>query len=366
MKRYVAWVVALAATIAVANSCSKRDDTRRSTGRIIEIPLVEVTKQPVYPDTTSHTEPVVPVTPVTPEPVAQDFGYYVNDTVYNNLNNAKKSFENLFANGKVSTQMKNVGHNLNDGEVRYIDDCMSYMYGLTCDYVGSYQSNNVQGCIDAAKKMCDFDASGFNKGFLFDVMVASKLPWEFNDGTVHVDFDKHYGIYDNQGNIVMTNGRKIHVIGMDDAICTATPEDRDEWSRMERISNWYGTVPKVVTNYYSVVNNTAGNDGICYIWNQTNVEACCRREWSSIKKDGQSMYGFNPETAHVRWDASINSYVFEGPDGEVYGVLGYSEEMRVNDLYNVQDAVINQQGDVYKLDDQIRKMVYQNGFQYTK
>ena len=368
MKRYILYVIALAAAIAALKSCEDDNIAKRSNERIIQLPLVETTDRQVTPVTPAP----VPVEPAEEErdyiyPEATDYQVnFVNNVIYDNLVQAKKNFESLLASGKVSTQMQNNGTHLQDGDVRFVDDCMSYMYGLVCKYVDCYQTGNIQGCVDTAKAMCDFDLNGFNKSYLFDVMVASKLPREFNDGTVHVDFNSHNGIYDNQGNIIMTNGRKLHVIGLADPILCATPEDKDDFDRIDRVSTWYCMVPKIITNQYAVVENTAGNDGICHVWNQTNVEACCRREWASIRKDGQSMYGLNPDTVHIRWEDSANSYIYEGPNGEVYGMLGYADQARVNNIYTVQDAVVTQKGDVYQLDGNLKGMVAQNGYTYQK
>lgn len=369
MKKYILYVAALAAVIAALNSCENENAAQRvSTDRIIQLPLVQNTDQKVEPTPAPTLQP-------REEDTDRDYIYpdatdyqvnFVNNVIYDNCVNAKKAFETVLSNGSVSTQMKNNGTNLGDGDTYFVDQCMSYMYGLVCNYVSCYNNGNVQGCMEAAKAMCDFDINGLNKSYLFDVMVASKLPREFNDGTVHVDFSRHNDIYDNQGNIVMTNGRKLHAIGLEDPILCATPEDRDDFDRINRISSWYSVLPTVITNQYAVVKNVNGNDGICHVWNQTNVEACCRREWASIRQNGQSMYGCNPDTVHIRWEDSANSYIYEGPNGEVYGMLGYADQARVNNIYGVQDAVVNQKGDPYLLDGILRGMVAQNGYTYQK
>ena len=71
----------------------------------------------------------------------------------------------------------------------------------------------------------------------------------------------------------------------------------------------------------------------------------------------------------LKWETdedSANSYIYEGPNGEVYGMLGYADQARVNNIYTVQDAVVTQKGDVYQLDGNLKGMVAQNGYTYQK
>ena len=68
------------------------------------------------------------------------------------------------------------------------DGYIRYMYGLVCDYVYGYEAQNWNGCYEAGRAMCEADVNGINKSYLFDMLVASKLPREYNDGSVHVDY----------------------------------------------------------------------------------------------------------------------------------------------------------------------------------
>ena len=200
--------------------------------------------------------------------------------------------------------------------------------------------------------MCDADWNGINKSYLFDIQVASKLPAEYNDGTVHVDYTKN--IYDSNGFIVMTNGRKLHNVGPADAILSNNIGDTGE---IFQVSDWYSAVANIITDQYAVVQNTNGNDGVCHVWNQSNVERCCRMEWENIKRVGQSMYGCDPKTTSIRWENSANCYIFVGNNGEVYGPVDSETARRIDNVYAVQDGIVNGCGDPYNLDVMIQNMV---------
>ena len=342
MKRYFALVFLLAAIVAGVKCCQK--EAPRTGDRIINIPTTGVTE--TY--TTQEEAQTYWM------PTGSHVGFHenaVDETIYRNLKRALASFESIRANGSVSQQMRNNGTYLNDGDAGFIDDYMGYMYGLVCDYVYSYEAGNYQKCAEALGAMCDADWDGINKSYLFDIQVASKLPAEYNDGTAHVDYSKN--IYDSNGYIVMTNGRKLHNVGPADAILSNTPEVGDSY----RVSSWYSAVPNIITDQYTVVQNTNGNDGVCHIWNQSNVERCCRAEWENIKRVAQSMYGCDPRTTSIRWEQSANCYIFVGNNGEVYGPADYDLNCRINAVYAVQDAVVNGCGDTGLLDTFIQNMV---------
>ena len=350
MKKFFATVFLIAAVLAAMKGCEK--NVAKKGDPIIQVPKVTssqtVSDSLILPK--GEAETVSWVSYDTGEGI-HDYYTIVNETVYNNLKKALPSFESLLSKGPVSTQMRNNGTHLYDADAECIDQALGYMYGLVCDYVYGYEAGNWEGCLNAGRAMCEFDWNGINKSYLFDIVVASKLPYEYNDGTVHVEFANN--IFDDQGYVVMTNGRRLDLVGMSDAILSNVPDS----SHMYAVSRWYSAVPNIITDQYEVIQNVHGDDGVCHIWNQSNTERCCRMEWNNIKLVGQSMYGCDPKTTLIRWEESAKCYVFEGPNGEIYGPADEATCTRINHLFEVQDAIANGAGDIPNLDAYVKNMV---------
>jgi hypothetical protein len=129
---------------------------------------------------------------------------------------------------------------------------------------------------------------------------------------------------------------------------------------------WIENLPNVLLNEYSVVKNSRGDDGICYIWNQTTVEKDCRNEWEAIRNEGYNLYGFNQDTVFVIWDYDLASYVYVDASDARYP-LDSNSSARVDHLMEVQDSMVSKEGDVLFLDSYIKNMrAYNQTYQYSK
>ena len=290
-----------------------------------------------------------------------DFTNFVNSEVYNHLNNACIYFNNLYLNGEVSSQLRNRGITLSQAEAEYIDSSMHITYGLIYNYVTSYENNDLNNCYKVGKEI--INNKGVDKSFLYDVLVSRRLPVECQSG---INFQDSYGIYDEYGNIKLKDGRRLRLIGGTDDVISADDNYFDDYNRLVQRSMWYEKLPNILYNDYSYIHNTGGDNGICYVFNQTTVERACSNEWNSIKKSGQSLYGFDVDTTNILWDPNNVVYVYEDINGQHYPLDSMSNA-RVDHLFDVQDAMILKEGDVYFLDNYIKNMrSYEAVSQYTK
>ena len=131
-------------------------------------------------------------------------------------------------------------------------------------------------------------------------------------------------------------------------------------------SEWYRVLPDIIFDEYRVIQNSRGNDGICYFWNQRNVENTCSKEWERIREVGKSIYGLNPDNLSILWDANQVSYVYIDDYNNTY-LLDYDGNARVDHLFEVQDAMASGVGDPFFLNTYLKNMnAYYEASQYRK
>lgn len=326
MKKYFMTAISLAVVIGFLEGCEKAHLQEP-----ISYPV------PIYYTPTSEIHSV-------------DSMDYVNEEVYDHLVNAKNNFNRLYYNGEVSSQMRNMGTSLNQGEAEYIDSSMRKIYELIYGYVDSYHRGDYQDCYQKAQNL--FEMNVMEKDFLFDILVSPKLPQEFRSG---IDFEQYQGIYDASGNIILKDGRLLRLIGGEDDLIKANTYPTTDYNRIVEKSEWYEKLPNLLFNEYSSIQNSNGYDGICYVWNQTVVENACRNEWASIRKEGQEIYGFDPNQVSIFWNLAEGIYYYEDLYGRVYPLTTMGNS-RIDHLYQVQDAITSREGDVYFLDNYIKNM----------
>ena len=279
---------------------------------------------------------------------------YVNDVVYRSLLQAQNHFTQLYSGGEVSFQMRNHGAILIPNDAPVIDSNMRNLYSLISQYVDSYQKRDFIRCDQIGKELSNHNT--LSREYLYSLLIARKLPREFQSEIVS---------YDGVGNVQLKNGRLIHFIGGADSLINSNTYS-DDYSKMMGTCEWLQSLPSLILNEYSVIQNRRGNDGICYVWNQTAVERDCRAEWEMIRNDGVSLYGFDPNTVSVYWDMDLSTYVFIDSYGRKYP-MDRDHATRVDHLMEVQDSMVSKVGDVYFLDSYIKNMrTYQNPYQYTK
>lgn len=329
-KKYIATILALAAIISVGKSCGK--DEEKSSGSNIVIPRITPAAQ----------------TEVTPQP--SNMYAIVNESVYHNLVEAKRNFEQLFQNGDVSSQLKSHGISLSGDNADFIRSNAKSIYDTICSYIQSFEKGDSNACYSFGASLYDYYYHTLSREYLYNVMVASQLPSAYQDS-----FSANP--YDSYGNICLQNGNKICFIGGSDDLVCPTPYYGDYYNDMYVRSEWYKHLPSILCDYYGVLKNSDGDNGICYIMNEARAERYCSGEWASIKEDGQSIYGFNAHDARVVWDYNANCYIFVGPNDEVYGPLTSSEASRVNGINTVQDALVLNEGSPYTVDSCIRDML---------
>ena len=286
------------------------------------------------------------------EEISSDVDMYdfVNDEVYQHLLEAKTNFNRLYVNGEVSSQMRNRGTVLSQSEASDIDSRMLRLYRLIYDYVLYYQQGDVESCYRTAKVL--FEVNILPKEYLYNVLVSRKLPPECQSG---IDFSQHDFIYDVSGNIILRDGRRLKVVGGEDAIVGADPILENGYNATTYLSKWYETLPNIILNEYASLKNSRGYDGICYVWNQSSVEQTCYNEWHDLRITGQEMYGFDPDQVSIYWNSELATYVFVDQYNREFPFDALSAA-RLDQLYEVQDGCATHEGDVYFLDQYLKNM----------
>ena len=289
---------------------------------------------------------------------------FVNEEVYRNLHLAKSNWDQFYRNGQVSVQMKYNGTDLNHSDSDFIDSNMWKIYNLIFNYVASYESGDIENCAKNAKDLLYFYDNTINKDFLYRILIMNKLPAE-----CQADISRPFynSLFDQDGNILLDNGKKLSIIGIEDDILE-THYDNNFYDKMLKVSEWYEKLPTMLLEEYAFVENVnVINPEICYLWNETKIENICAKEWENLKISGQNIYGFDLDSTVIRWLPEANSYAYESQNGIIYGLLNDMDTSRVDHLYEVQDAIVTHIGDVSFLDSYIKNMIsYQSIQQYTR
>ena len=333
---------------------------------------VEVTMEPV--STPNVVETPVPTPTVyipTEEEIQREAQHqenlyvFANEELYHTLVDARDNFSQFYANGEASSQMRNLGIQMSEYDVQYVDSNLHTIYDLLNRYVASYESGNYDNCISIGYNLYDMGFNYLDQNTLYQILVSNQLPSEYQ-GTV--DFkNRGNSIYDIYGCIVLDNGKQLGLVGRNDDLLTPIEMPSDNYNRMHTVANWIKKMPKMLLNHYTPLYDTFADLDQGYFWNQTDVEKISRKEWNVLKQNGQNMYGFSPDNVIIRYSEENNSYVYENQDGYVYGPVNYEDNAKIDYLYDLQDAIVSGQGDVYYLDNAIHNMISdQQVRQYSK
>ena len=282
-----------------------------------------------------------------------EINVFVNEDIYKNMKKAKTKFDKMFENGIVTNQMKNRGININEEEANYINAYLYNTYGVIAQYVESYEEKDVNACYELGTILYDSYHNGAcSKDYLYDVLVRRNLPEGYQG---RFALDRYGNGYDLAGNILLDNGNYIRCIGLDDDLVCQDSYDDNQYNEMVNRSKWFVELPNIISSHYSVINNDLG-DNVCYIWNDTKVERCVDKEWSAIKEEDASIYGFDADSTRIIYDNNYDSYFYVDSDDFVCGELDYEQSNRVDRIFYVQDSLISNEGDPLLLDSYIKDM----------
>lgn len=337
MKKYWKDILLVGAIIAVIHYNHENKELRQQDS------------QPVVTPTPAITEVITTPVPKTDEEIAREISekaraekllIYANEDLYRTLSTAYDNFNRFYANGEASTQMRNSGTYLSDNDASNVDSNMRNMYQLLSNYVNAFQSGDYDTCAQIGEQI--YNMNGLEKIYFYNLLVNSKIPNQYRDG------------------------RNLCLIGPSDLLICGIEQASDLYNSVQIQAKWISTIPNIILDQYQVIDNSNGDDGNCYIWNQSNVERTCGREWSVIREQGKSMYGVDPSTVHIRWSDEANTYYYEDQNDVVYGPLDPYSNQAVDHIYEIQDAMVFGSGNVYALDGFLKDMVSTRGYSYTK
>ncbi len=289
--------------------------------------------------------PSYPEPEVAPEvtPVPDDFYSYVNGDYYNNMVSAKEAFDQLLSNGSVAAQIINRGNSLSSDECSFVDHSISNIYQNICNYINSYNVNDVVGCYNSGINLTHEYDSGLGFTNVSNLLIARSLPSPYQSEIV---------TNEGYGNYRLNNGYLIHLLGSDSDTLLSYSNNADSYTR----SLWYRDLPSVITNHYTSIRSVNGDDGVCYFLNDVKTDHLCTNEWNNIKNEDSAIYGFDPSITSVIFSGDVNSYVYVDYDSNVYGSLSTEKSIRVEHILMVQDALACHEADVSNLDSALRDM----------
>ena len=274
-----------------------------------------------------------------------DYAYaFVNESIYQNLLSAKSNFEAFFKNGDTATQIRNHGTELSHSNAEYIRKNMKGIYDAICGYITAFDKNDVKACCRYAESLYEDYYYALSREYLYTVLVEPKLPSQYRGG-----FSSD--TYDNNGNIRLQNGNLLFVLGGSDDIIEPTYYSGDYFTDMYFRSEYFRNLPSNIIDQYSVFQNTAWTDGVCYVMNESKVERYISGEWDALRREAQSMYGCNTRDVRVLPNGD-GTYRFD--DGNKNGLLTGEQNTRVNRIYALQDAMVAEKGNPGTVHDDIK------------
>ncbi len=349
MKKYFFVSVSLAIIAALIKGCSEYQKKQFESSQVAV---------PVYMQ--SDASYVMPNSSTADEINYTEVYNLVNSEVYGYLLQARNNFSKLYAGGEVSSQMENNGTVLSPIEAEVIDVNMLEIYRLIYDYINYYNQGDVQSCYQTAQLL--FRNNMLSKEYLYSILVSRKLPGECQGS---INFQEGL-IYDGRGNIILNNGRLLRLIGGEDDIISADVYTNDPYNNVVKLSEWYAKLPSIILDQYTYLTNSRGYDGVCYVWNQSNVEKACYHEWDYIRENAREVYGLDPDDTFMHWDSNRFTYVYEDQYGQIFP-FDLDTSNRLAHIFEVQDALVSRVGDVYSLDGYVKNMRASSTYQeYVK
>ncbi len=276
----------------------------------------------------------------------EDYFDIVNESVYEKLKAAKKNFDKLYENGEVSSQLSD--HNLDESEYNYIDDGMRHVYNDICSYIDNYEMGYYDECYKEGSCLSDDYITVMSPQYLYSFLVVPELGEEYQ-----ADFYE----YDSDGNIVLNNYNKIHLIGDDDTLIRISEGDD-----VETRFDYYVKLPKIILDHYLVINDVNGDDDICYIMNVSNTERLCRKDIADIKSGISEAYGLSNDDIAITWNDEAESWAYrDNNTDEELALLDYDANNRFETYWEIVGAIGAGEANVYELDAAIDSLQAKHG-----
>ena len=264
----------------------------------------------------------------------------VNEEVYTNLVLAKRNIEFLLKRGKVSAQMESMGTKLSSDDKEYIDYNIYGLYHAIDKYITCYEDRDFEECFYAGQFIKQNYEAGLNKEYLFEIMIRNQLPEAYN---ANLSYDEFGNCLNSRGNIRLTNGNTLHVIGKKDLLTNDNSED-DYISQ----SKWLASLPDLLLGHYTVIRDIE-DPNMCYICNDVLTEKMLDEEWRSLKAEGKVMYRI-PGEVRIGHDIDTNGFYFEDKNGNIIDEMSMNQAYRANQILYINDSLLIGQGNLDLLD----------------
>lgn len=264
----------------------------------------------------------------------------VNEEVYTNLVLAKRNIEFLLKRGKVSAQMESMGTKLSSDDKEYIDYNIYGLYHAIDKYITCYEDRDFEECFYAGQFIKQNYEAGLNKEYLFEIMIRNQLPEAYN---ANLSYDEFGNCLNSRGNIRLTNGNTLHVIGKKDLLTNDNSED-DYISQ----SKWLASLPDLLLGHYTVIRDIE-DPNMCYICNDVLTEKMLDEEWRSLKAEGKVMYRI-PGEVRIGHDVDTNGFYFEDKNGNIIDEMSMNQAYRANQILYINDSLLIGQGNLDLLD----------------
>ena len=250
----------------------------------------------------------------------------VNEEVYTNLVLAKRNIEFLLKRGKVSAQMESMGTKLSSDDKEYIDYNIYGLYHAIDKYITCYEDRDFEECFYAGQFIKQNYEAGLNKEYLFEIMIRNQLPEAYN---ANLSYDEFGNCLNSRGNIRLTNGNTLHVIGKKDLLTNDNSED-DYISQ----SKWLASLPDLLLGHYTVIRDIE-DPNMCYICNDVLTEKMLDEEWRSLKAEGKVMYRI-PGEVRIGHDIDTNGFYFEDKNGNIIDEMSMNQAYRANQILYIK------------------------------
>ena len=287
-----------------------------------------------------------------------DFYCFTSTDFYNTLVDAKKKYDSLLKNGKVSEQIINNGTNLSKKEKKYIDSSIDYIYENISKYIKAFKKKNYDSCYKYGVNLYNtyYDTFGYDQ--VCKLLVLNNLPSKYQSNIAYQD---------DNGTYKLDNGKTIRLIGYDnDKLLSSNKYSNDLYEDALLKMEWFKKLPKMITNKYSYIKNNYLDDDDCFIWNETYVENTCSDLLNGIVNEDSKYFDFNKDRVVISWDDDYNSYLYIDDNNNIRGYLSDENNKTIDDLVIIQDAIDTHEANVYEVDVAFRNISSKKEKSYSK
>lgn len=281
----------------------------------------------------------------------------VNEEIYSNLVMAKKKIELLLEKGKVSSQMEAIGTKLSSKDKDYIDYNIYGLYHAIDKYISCYEEREFEECFYAGQFIRQNHEFGLNKEYLFEIMIRNQLPEAYN---ANISYDEFGNCLNRSGNIKLTNGNYLHVIGKKDMLTKDNSLDNEYLAQSE----WLANLTDTLLGHYTVIRDEEDSN-MCYICNDVLTERLLDDEWLSLKAEGRAMYEMSGDI-RIGHELDTNDYYFEDEHGNAISELSMNQAYRANQISYINDSLILGKGNLDLLDNFLSNMEKHRQHMYVR